>query len=61
MKALKLRVDDDLYERFKAIHPGYGEESRVFRELLEEYVSGKERQRQAYQLGKGLREWGKTE
>ena len=58
MKALKLRVDDDLYDRFKAIHPGYGEESRVFRELLEEYVKGIERQRKVF---RGVREWGKTE
>ena len=60
MKALKLRVDDDLYERFKAIHPGYGEESRVFRELLEEYVSGLEHQRLKRSAGVA-REWGKTE
>lgn len=42
MKALKLRISDDLYERFKRLHPAYGEESRVFRELLEAYVKQQE-------------------
>lgn len=38
MKALKLRIDDDLYAQFKALHPGYGEESKIFRELLAQYI-----------------------
>lgn len=38
MKALKLRIDEGLYKEFKEIHPAYGEESRVFRALLEAYV-----------------------
>lgn len=38
MKALKLRIDDDLYAQFKALHPGYGEESKVFRDLLAQYL-----------------------
>lgn len=43
MKALKLRISDELYERFKALHPAYGEESQVFRELLETYVQQQEK------------------
>lgn len=43
MKALKLRISEDLYERFKRLHPAYGEESQVFRELIEAYVNDKER------------------
>ena len=42
MKALKLRISEDLYARFKALHPTYGEESQVFRELLEAYVQQQE-------------------
>lgn len=44
MKALKLRISEELYERFKRLHPAYGEESQVFRELLEAYVNQAERQ-----------------
>lgn len=43
MKALKLRISEELYERFKRLHPAYGEESQVFRELLEDYVKQQER------------------
>jgi predicted DNA-binding protein len=43
MKALKLRISEELYERFKRLHPAYGEESQKFRELLEEYVTQEER------------------
>lgn len=43
MKALKLRLDDELYERFKRLHPNYGEESRVFREVIEQYVAQQEK------------------
>lgn len=43
MKALKLRISEELYARFKRLHPAYGEESRVFRELLEAYVKHEEK------------------
>lgn len=43
IKCLKLRVPIDLYDRFKQLHKAYGEESRVFRELLENYVKQQER------------------
>lgn len=46
MKALKLRIREELYERFKALHPAYGEESQVFRELLEAYIQQQERKPQ---------------
>ncbi len=38
MKAIKLRITDELAEAFEHLHPSYGEKSRVFRELLEAYV-----------------------
>lgn len=53
MKALKLRLDDELYERFKRLHPNYGEESRVFRELIESYVKQQEK--------RGVRGWGELD
>jgi len=41
MKAIKLRLDDELYAEFTKLHPYYGEKSRIFRQLVEEYVQQK--------------------
>ena len=38
MIAIKLRVDEPTATRFAALHPAYGERSRVFRELLVAYL-----------------------
>ena len=38
MKIVKLRLPQDIYDKFKQLHPAWGEESRVMKELLEAYV-----------------------
>lgn len=52
-RTIKLRIPEDIYAKFKAMHPAYGEESRVMKEMLEAYVrrNGKEEQPGMYERG----------